>query len=281
MAACGRTPWARPSLLLAFASCASAPLPEALLPYEDAARFLLPGFRTVALSTHEFEDPAPNRQMFFRRAFCGRDFERPGGVGIGSYRGIEVMDFGPAGLGGARPDAAPAASFAGVDVFHTHSRHRDGNVVDEWFAWVDDRFSVSSHHRELLERSLARGAELTTLLQPFAALSDLPGDATGAVCLLARPEDQTYWGEAGADRDDGRRAVPGEPARVRPSRTAPGRVPGVRRPRFVTGDDAPRRMVVDRAPLPAGPANAGGAGVEWPGHLALTSASTRRTHAAR
>jgi len=53
---------------------------------------------------------------------------------------------------------------------------------------------VSSHYRELLEQSLARTGDLAMLLQPFAALNVLPDDANGAVCLLARPEDHTYWG---------------------------------------------------------------------------------------
>lgn len=169
-------------------------MPVALRPYADAARFLLPGFSSVSLSTHELDEAGPNGQKFSRRAFCGSDFERPGGVGVGRFRGIEVADWGPAGLDGGRPEGEPAATIRGVAVWHTHEEHYDGNVTDLWIAWVDDRFIVSSHHRDLLERSLARTGDLATLLQPFAALNVMPAEADGAVCLLPRPEDHTYWG---------------------------------------------------------------------------------------
>jgi len=194
---------ARWSGLVAFvlAGCAAVPpasptVPAGLRPYADVARFLLPGSSSVAFSVHELhsERAAPGATRVARRAFCGSDFEPTQGFGYGRYHGIEVWDFGAGGLRGEQPEGEPAASIGGVLVWHGAEERRPDYVVETWICHVDDRFVVSSHDRDLLERALARTGDVTELLRPFAAVQLLPEDADSVVCLQPRHEDRNrYW----------------------------------------------------------------------------------------
>jgi len=171
-------------------------VPAGLRQYADIARFLLPGCSSVAFSVHELDPDgaAPGAARVVRRAFCGSDFEPPHGVGYGRYRGIGVWDFGAGGRRGQKPEGEPAASIGGVPVWHCQEERAAEYVVETWIGQVDERFVVSSHDRDLLERALARTGDLAELLRPFAAVQLLPDDADSVVCLLPRHEDQTlYW----------------------------------------------------------------------------------------
>lgn len=185
-------------LLLSLASCASVPpeqsaVPVALLPYADAARFLPPRHSSLLfLATKTFGDGAWASVLLAR---CGSDFEMPGGVGQGRYRGVEVLDFGAARPhGGVFPGLAsepqPVPPIGGVPVWYEREERSSGVVLEYWSARVDDRFLVWSHDRELLEHALARTGHFAELLQPFTAVQLLPDAVEGVVCVLPRPRER-------------------------------------------------------------------------------------------
>ena len=192
-------------MALVLASCTlpyagSDAVPSSLSKYADAAAFLLPGFESYAFYTLPSEDGplqegAETNDRPVRFARCGSDFEAPHGAGIGPYRGVEVFDWGPFGIGDETP-AGEACTIAEVPAWHQRSAEdpKTGKAVETWVAHVDDRFAVSSHHRELLAQALRRSGKLDQLLLPFASMPALPAQAESVFYLLPRPTDHTYWG---------------------------------------------------------------------------------------
>jgi hypothetical protein len=185
-------------ILLALAACASAPLPEALLPYADAARFLLPGQQSRLFHREAVAgDDDPENPVSAPVASCGSDFAPPMHVGSGPFRGVTVWDLGAGGLAGARagraaviyslqpPRIEAAAAIAGCPVWHEPAT---GQRSATWCAHVEDRFVVWSYDRDDLTAALARPGQLAELLRPFATVHALPADAESIVCALPRPE---------------------------------------------------------------------------------------------
>lgn len=174
-------------------------MPAALLPYADAARFLLPGHSSLSFQAEDLNPVAAGLAQDAPRAMrvakCGSAFEAPKGTGYGRYRGVEVFDFGPNGLHHyVREEGAPATSLRGVPVWFTPESDPPRYCAASWHAAVDDRFLVLSSDRDELERALARGGDLASLLQPFPAVHAIAGDVEAIVCALPRPDDTTYWG---------------------------------------------------------------------------------------
>lgn len=187
-------------MVLALASCALSPavahpVPASLRRYEEVASFLLPGFQSLALCTLPPDEDSTAGGRVALLARCGSDFQAPRHVGYGAYRGVEVIDFGPSGIGAETP-RGDLVNVGGVPVWQLCSTDepRTEHSVDTWVAHVDRRFVVITHHRELLEMALQRSGRLDQLLQPFASLPALPADAESVVCLLPRPSDHSYWG---------------------------------------------------------------------------------------
>lgn len=186
-------------------------VPMALLPYADAARFLIPGCSSLSFARQELDPEAATSPAeaptSCRVARCGSAFEAPKDVGYGRYRGVEVWDFGPGGLhhyvggdrgmpatGGRADPAVPATPIAGYPVWHVPGAEAPAYVLEVWVAHADDRFLVWSHDGEVLAQALARPGDLSDLLRPFAAVQWLAEDAEHVVCALPRPEDRSYWG---------------------------------------------------------------------------------------
>ena len=186
-------------LLLVLVSCALTPsgehsVPDSLRRYEEVASFLLPGYQSMMFYTLALDrGPATGGPLLFAR--CGSDFQAPHGVGYGPYRGVEVLDLGPAGIVDETQAGEPS-TIGGVPVWHLRPADgtRSGPAADTWIAHVDRRFLVMSHHRDLLESALRRSGRLDQLLLPFADLPALPADSESVVYLLPRPADRTYWG---------------------------------------------------------------------------------------
>lgn len=191
-----RTVW----LVLMLASCALPPssensVPSSLRRYRDVASFLLPGYPSIAFYTLPLDGVSATSVQVALCARCGSDFQAPDGVGYGPYRGVEVLDFGPSGIGDDKPAGNPI-TIGGSPAWHLPASDRPGSkpTADSWVAHVDGRFSVASCDRDLLELALQRSGRLDRLLMPFASLPALPPDSESVVYLLPRPTDRTYWG---------------------------------------------------------------------------------------
>jgi hypothetical protein len=186
------------------AACAAAPdaartLPRALVPFADACTFLPTGFDSLSFD-HVAADRSPAARPFLC-ARVGSDFRPPKGVGAGAYRGVEVFDFGSAGLPAdlegfhdPQPAArAPTEHVLGSPVWHYRENEPMRYVPERWTARVDDRFYVTASERALLVRALSRAGRLDELLRPFDAAALIPDDSATVVCTLPRPDDASYW----------------------------------------------------------------------------------------
>ncbi len=188
-------------MVLLLTSCALSPsgghsVPSSLRRYDEVAAFLLPGYQSLAFYTLPLDGDSETPGQVALCGRCGSDFQAPRGVGYGPYLGVEVLDFGPSGIGDDDRPAGLPTTIGGVPAWHLPSTDEPGAepAPESWVAQVDRRFVVTSYHRELLELALQRSGRLDRLLLPFASLPALPPDSESVVYLLPRPTDQTYWG---------------------------------------------------------------------------------------
>jgi hypothetical protein len=194
-----------PALLLG--ACTGAPepagdaapeVPRALLPFAAACAFLPVGFHSLSFDRFDAGSAPGSRPCL--RARVGSDFQQPQGIGVGAFRGVEVLDFGGDGLPSEESlELVPPTHRSSTEgITGVAVRHRPAEdypcVMERWVARLDDRFVVTASDRALMARALLRSGRLDELLRPFAALRELPDDVVDVVCALPRPGDRSYWG---------------------------------------------------------------------------------------
>jgi hypothetical protein len=176
LAACGASPPAP-----AIASSTDAWLAR----FRDAMTFLPAG-----MASHWFHDHAalPATEGIepgsYRMVRCGRRFQAPRDIGVGAYDGVEITDYGTAGI--------PVAARADLGV---------AGLQERWTAFVGERFVVAASSEELLREALQRRGppriellERVTTIEPAAcdvvvrnlSPADIPG-AVGGLLMLNVP----------------------------------------------------------------------------------------------
>ncbi|MEO6594664.1 MAG: hypothetical protein ABIP94_07910 [Planctomycetota bacterium] len=181
-------------------SASGVMVPGALQRFAGAAQFLPLGLSSYAFSAQNLPLPtgaSPEDTCLVLVVKAGGDFRRPKDVGYGAFRGVEVQDFGQDGLGNYYSDE-PGPSYAtacGYPIWF-QAEFSGGTVVNEamWWTHIDNRYRVMSAERADLEMALTRAGHLSEMVMPFQAVEYIADDADHVVCLLARPNDQTYSG---------------------------------------------------------------------------------------